>query len=109
MERSVRTTDGIPPDARHTPVRTCVGCRKRDEQHALLRVVARADAGHTDRWVLVPDGRRRSAGRGAYLHPDPQCLQTATARRAFGRALRLPAGARTDASAVEQRVAQQRT
>lgn len=27
-------------------------------------------------------------GRGAWLHPDPHCLELAARRRAFGRALR---------------------
>lgn len=89
-------------------MRTCVGCRRRDEQTALLRVVARQD-GTTPRWLIVPDGRRRGEGRGAYVHPDPRCLQTATARRAFGRALRLPAGSQPDTSAVQERLAQQGT
>jgi predicted RNA-binding protein YlxR (DUF448 family) len=74
----------------------------------LLRVVARRDEA-TARWILVPDVRRRGAGRGAYVHPDPQCLQTAIARRAFGRALRLAAGHQIDVSAVQERLEQQRT
>jgi uncharacterized protein len=28
-------------------------------------------------------------GRGAWLHPGPQCLRAAIRRRAFGRALRI--------------------
>jgi predicted RNA-binding protein YlxR (DUF448 family) len=39
--------------------------------------------------VLVPDPRGRLPGRGAHLHPDPECLDLAERRRAFGRALRL--------------------
>ena len=85
-----------------------MGCRRRDEQTALLRVVARRDE-TTDRWLVVPDGGRRSEGRGAYVHPDPQCLQTAIARRAFGRALRLPAGHQADAAPVQERLSQQGT
>lgn len=67
-----------------------------------MRVVAVQDEASTDRWVIVPDVRRRGQGRGAYLHPDPQCLQNATARRAFGRALRLPAKAAIDSTAVQE-------
>ena len=110
MVDAVRTTPGssVPSDVPSTPVRTCVGCRGRDEQPALLRVVAVPDNdGGTDRWLLVPDPRRRGQGRGAYVHPDPTCLQTAIARRAFGRALRLPAGASTDVSAVQERFTRQ--
>ncbi|WP_448609652.1 YlxR family protein [Geodermatophilus sp. URMC 60] len=67
------------------PVRTCVGCRKRAPVTELLRVVARDGA-------LVPDSRRRLPGRGASLHPTPECLHAAERRRAFPRALRLPGG-----------------
>jgi len=49
----------------------------------LLRVVA--DGGAT----AVPDPRRRAAGRGAWLHPVPDCVDLAERRRAFGRALRV--------------------
>ncbi|MGY1609061.1 MULTISPECIES: YlxR family protein [unclassified Geodermatophilus] len=67
------------------PVRTCVGCRKRAPVTDLLRVVHRSG-------TLVPDPRRRLPGRGASLHPTPECLHAAERRRAFSRALRLPGG-----------------
>ncbi|SEQ13814.1 YlxR family protein [Microlunatus flavus] len=75
------------------PVRTCVGCRRRDDQAALLRVVA----GGTS--VLV-DARHRSPGRGAYLHPEPACVAAAVKRRAFARALRCPVDAAAAGSVV---------
>ncbi|MDO5739348.1 MAG: YlxR family protein [Ornithinimicrobium sp.] len=84
-----------------------MGCRSRVEQSALLRVVAVVGAHATSPWLVVPDGPRRGQGRGAYVHPDPKCLSTAIARRAFGRALRLPAKASVDASAVQEWLAQQ--
>ncbi|HEX7188890.1 MAG TPA: YlxR family protein [Actinomycetes bacterium] len=65
------------------PVRTCVGCRERADASELLRVVARSGA-------LVPDVGRRMPGRGAHLHRDRGCLELATRRRAFPRALRVP-------------------
>jgi predicted RNA-binding protein YlxR (DUF448 family) len=37
-------------------------------------------------------------GRGAWLHPTPECFGLAVRRKAFGRALRLQAAA--DVSAV---------
>lgn len=64
------------------PVRTCIGCRQKQRATELLRVVA-VDG------VVIPDPRRRLPGRGAWLHPDPGCLDMAERRRAFGRALRL--------------------
>lgn len=39
--------------------------------------------------VLTPDPRRRLPGRGAWLHPDPECLHRAERRSAFPRALRV--------------------
>lgn len=49
----------------------------------MLRVVA-VDG------VLTPDPRRRLPGRGAWLHPDLECLRRAERRGAFPRALRVP-------------------
>ena len=70
-----------------SPVRTCVGCRKRAQASELLRVVAVVRADGTV--VLEPDPARIRPGRGAHLHPDPACLALAERRRAFGRALRV--------------------
>jgi predicted RNA-binding protein YlxR (DUF448 family) len=72
-------------------VRTCVGCRKRAPASELLRIVAVPDGadGAGGRVRLVPDPHRRLPGRGAHLHPNPDCLALAQRRRAFGRALRL--------------------
>jgi len=47
----------------------------------LLRVVVVAGA-------LVADPRGRLPGRGAYVHPDPACVDLAERRKAFPRALR---------------------
>lgn len=68
------------------PVRTCVGCRRRDQQTVLLRVV-RVVADEGD--LAVVDEHRSLPGRGAWLHPDLQCLELAERRRAFPRALRV--------------------
>jgi predicted RNA-binding protein YlxR (DUF448 family) len=67
------------------PVRTCVGCRHRDDRSVLLRVVAAEVDGV---WSVVPDPGHRRIGRGASLHPTPACLDLAERRRAFPRALR---------------------
>jgi len=72
------------------PLRTCVGCRATGPRSALLRVVVVQD-------VLVVDVARRMPGRGAWLHPDPGCLEKAERRRAFGRALRVAGQPGTDA------------
>lgn len=64
-------------------VRTCVGCRRRGLRSDLVRIVLGSD-GRT----LVVDLKRSAPGRGAWVHPDPACLDQAVRRRAFPRALR---------------------
>ena len=61
-----------------------MGCRTRAAKFDLLRVVSRADG------VLAVDPRGRLPGRGAYVHPDPACVDLAERRKAFPRALRTP-------------------
>ena len=66
------------------PTRTCVGCGTRAARPELIRVVAAGDE-------IVPDAAGRLPGRGAYLHLSLACLERAQRRKAFTRALRLPA------------------
>ena len=82
------------------PVRTCVGCRKRELAVELLRVVA-ADGGNGKSAVTV-DTARKLPGRGAWLHLDPQCLDAAIRRQAFRRALRITGS--PDTTAVVEHV-----
>ncbi|MDG3010946.1 YlxR family protein [Rhodococcus sp. D2-41] len=94
----VQREDSAPvPVAAETPVRTCIGCRSRAQATELLRIVAR-EAG-PGAFLLVPDPRRRLTGRGAWLHPTPECLVQAERRRAFGRALRVSGQPGTEAVA----------
>ena len=74
------------------PVRTCVGCRGRDSDSRLLRIVF--DPGTA---ALSPDPRRRAPGRGAWIHRDERCITTALDRKAFTRALRLTGNVSHDA------------
>ncbi|MFC5141412.1 YlxR family protein [Actinomycetospora rhizophila] len=71
------------PEDVHGPVRTCIGCRSRASASELLRVVAAGG-------IVDPDPRHRKPGRGAWVHPDPDCLHRAERRSAFPRALRVP-------------------
>ncbi|MGN7948100.1 YlxR family protein [Microbacterium sp. 22215] len=64
------------------PVRMCVGCRTRAPRAALLRVVSQNE-------TLIIDERAVLPGRGAWVHPTPECMDAALRRRAFGRALRV--------------------
>ena len=88
MARTREPGRGVAPDRDrladvHGPVRTCIGCRSRASASELLRVVA-ADG------IVDPDPRHRKPGRGAWVHPDPDCLHRAERRSAFPRALRVP-------------------
>jgi uncharacterized protein len=67
-----------------SPTRTCVGCGVRAARSELIRLVAASDE-------IVPDVAGRLDGRGAYLHLSLACLERAQRRKAFSRALRLPA------------------
>jgi predicted RNA-binding protein YlxR (DUF448 family) len=78
-----------------------VGCRRRAAKSDLLRIVVE-DSGDGATRRLIPDPQGRRPGRGAHLHPDPNCLALAERRRAFGRALR--AEGPLDASPVRERV-----
>jgi uncharacterized protein len=71
------------------PVRTCIGCGSRAAKSEMIRVVAAGDE-------IVPDVTFRLPGRGAYLHPSLACLERAQRRKAFPRALRLPAALPAD-------------
>ena len=69
--------------AGHVPLRTCVGCRQRDEKRVLVRLVAiPGDGARVDRTGSAP-------GRGAYVHRDPACVEAALAHGALARALRV--------------------
>ncbi|MGC5048319.1 YlxR family protein [Micrococcus porci] len=85
-----------------TVVRTCIGCRSQADQQELMRVAL--EPGTTPPTV-VWDPLRRRPGRGAWVHPGPECLQLALRRRAFHRAFRgrvdpdgLEAGTRASAA-----------
>lgn len=59
------------------PQRTCIGCRQRDDQPSMMRVVRVGDE-------AVEGTSPRLPGRGAYVHRD--CLPLAVQRHAFRRA-----------------------
>lgn len=72
--------------------RTCVGCRRIDEQSALLRVACRPLSANEVGAEVVADAQRRLPGRGAYVHAQHACVGAALRNGALLRALRLPPG-----------------
>lgn len=72
------------PKRRHQPVRTCVACRQEAGKAALVRIVRRPDGS------TAVDLSGHAAGRGAYLHRDPACIEIARKRRNVERSLGAP-------------------
>ncbi|MFE7631348.1 YlxR family protein [Kocuria sp. NPDC057446] len=65
--------------------RTCIGCRTTEHPDQLVRVVTEPS---DDGLRAVVDRSGRLGGRGAWLHPSRECLDSALRRRAFRRAFR---------------------
>jgi predicted RNA-binding protein YlxR (DUF448 family) len=63
------------------PERTCVGCRDKAAKRVLLRVARTPEGVRVD-----PEGKL--PGRGVYVHRELACVEAASKRGAFGRALR---------------------
>jgi uncharacterized protein len=95
IQREISAAARGRPDHPVGPVRTCVGCRKRELAVELLRVVA--VRGGNDEYVVTVDAASNLPGRGAWLHPDQRCLHVAIRRRAFARALRITGSPDTSA------------
>jgi hypothetical protein len=76
-------TDGgdLPPSGEHGPIRSCVGCGQRAVREELIRCILTPDGG------IAADLKGGSFGRGAWLHPRPQCLQSAV-KKGFARSFR---------------------
>ena len=53
---------------KQAPRRTCVGCRTARAKPELLRIAATSEGVRVDPDHILP-------GRGAYVCPDPQCLE----------------------------------
>ncbi|MGQ9524481.1 MAG: RNase P modulator RnpM [Armatimonadota bacterium] len=84
---------------RSEPIRTCVACRTERPKAQLVRVVRTPDG------RVALDPTRKRSGRGAYLCPSLECLQTALKRRSLERALGVPIGEDLKAS-LESEMAQ---
>jgi predicted RNA-binding protein YlxR (DUF448 family) len=77
-----RRKGGRGPRPRHVPQRTCVACRQVAGKRELVRIV-RTPTGAVE---VDPTGKKN--GRGAYLHADPACWETALRRKALQHALK---------------------
>jgi len=63
------------------PQRQCMGCRERKNKRDMIRVV------RTTEGTVALDFGGKMNGRGAYVCPDPQCLQKARKTRSLERCL----------------------
>ena len=63
------------------PQRQCMGCRERKPKRELIRVVRGTDG------TVSLDFGGKAPGRGAYICPDPQCLQKAMKSKSLDRSL----------------------
>jgi predicted RNA-binding protein YlxR (DUF448 family) len=66
---------------KRVPLRLCLGCRQVKPKKELVRVVRSPD-GAVD---LDPTGKK--AGRGAYVCPSPECLESAVKGNGLARVL----------------------
>ena len=69
---------------RKIPMRMCTGCGEMKPKRELIRVV-RSPEGE-----VSLDFKGKKPGRGAYVCPDPTCLQKARKSRALERAFSAP-------------------
>jgi predicted RNA-binding protein YlxR (DUF448 family) len=68
------------------PVRTCVGCGSERPKREMVRVVRRVDG------TVAVDPTGKASGRGAYVCPNPACLDQARRRGRLERGLELAPG-----------------
>ena len=61
------------------PIRSCIGCRKRQNPSVLLRLTCVEGR-------ILPDPSQCARGRGAWVHPE--CALSAIESRAFNRSFR---------------------
>lgn len=65
---------------KHVPMRTCAGCREVTGKRQMVRIVRTPDG-------IEIDATGKKAGRGMYLHRDPECWKKGI-NGAIARALR---------------------
>ncbi len=70
---------------RRVSLRTCIGCRETDSKRGLIRIV-RSPTG------VQVDLTGKQAGRGAYMHAQRACWESALQGQEVARALRMEIG-----------------
>src|SRR5258706_12140837 len=67
------------------PLRTCIGCRRRDDAATLVRLALSEDS--VVLWG-ASSSTPRPSGRGASIHAEATCVRAAVGSNAFARAFR---------------------
>lgn len=67
---------------RKVPTRVCVGCQQAKTKKELIRIVL------TPEGLVEVDKTGKKAGRGAYICPDPACLEKACKEHRLERSLK---------------------
>jgi len=71
-----------PLKIRPVPQRTCIGCNTTTNKRELVRVVRQPEGG------VVADPTGKKAGRGAYVHQQPECWELALKKGHLERSLK---------------------
>ena len=69
------------------PERTCVGCRQKAPRAQLVRLVREGSPEDQVR-AIREDPTGSAPGRGAWIHPDARCLDSAIRRGGLARSFR---------------------
>lgn len=69
------------PKIKKIPQRMCVGCQEMKPKKSLIRVVRTPDE------TIEIDSTGKRSGRGAYICPDPECLNKALKGKRLEKAL----------------------
>jgi len=67
---------------RRAPIRTCIGCGRKSQKWDLIRI------GYTKDGRLLISLDAKGEGRGAYVCPNPKCIQAAMNPKKLNRFLR---------------------
>ncbi len=71
---------------RRAPIRTCIGCGRKSQKWDLIRI------GYTKDGRLLISLDAKGEGRGAYVCPNPKCIQAAMNPKKLNRFLRAQLG-----------------
>ncbi len=69
--------------AKKIPLRQCIGCGEMKGKKEMLRVLRTEDQG------IILDNTGRKNGRGAYICPNPECMERARKSRGLDRAFKM--------------------